>query len=74
MFYDDEPEELPWDYFLTNYERDLLTLTLEEMARKNPNKLPGDLKYEMEQLKISQAVYERFELSKQFSCANFKRI
>lgn len=34
MFYDDEPEELPWDYFLTDYERDLLALTLEEALTK----------------------------------------
>jgi hypothetical protein len=62
MFCDDEPEELPWDYFLTNYERDLLTLSIEEMVRKNPNIPPDDLKAEMEKLKISQAVYEGFEL------------
>lgn len=64
MFCDDELNALPWDYFLTNYERDLLTLTLEEMVRKNPNRPPDELKAEMEQLKISQAVFKGFELPK----------
>ena len=29
MFYDKEPEALPWDYFFANYERDLLTLKVD---------------------------------------------
>lgn len=57
MFYDNEPEALPWDCFLTNYERDLLTLTIEEMARKNPDKTPEELKVEMEKMIASQAVF-----------------
>lgn len=32
----DKSEPLPWDYFLTNYERDLLRLSLEEAFRKYP--------------------------------------
>lgn len=31
---DDKTEPLPWDYFLTDYERDLLRLPIEEVARK----------------------------------------
>ncbi len=57
MFCDDEPENLPWDYFLTNYERDLLTLTLEEMVRKNPHKAIDELKAEMAEMMTSQAVF-----------------
>lgn len=30
-------EQLPWDYFLTNYERDLLRLQTEDMMRKYPD-------------------------------------
>lgn len=58
MFYDDEPERLPWDCFLTEYERDLLTLTLEELACKNPDKTPDELQAEMEEMKAGQSVFE----------------
>lgn len=58
MFYDEEPEQPPWDYFLTEYERDLLVLTLEEMVRKNPDKTPDELKAEMEEMWAGQAVFE----------------
>lgn len=47
MFCDEEPEKLPWDYFLTQYERDLLTLTVEAMLKKYPliskNEVVADL-------------------------------
>jgi hypothetical protein len=33
---DDKNEQLPWDYFLTNYEKDLLQLPIEETLRKYP--------------------------------------
>lgn len=59
MFYDDEPEKLPWDYFLNEYERDLLTLTLEEMACKNPDKTADELKSDLAQIEKSQAVFEK---------------
>lgn len=62
MFCDDEPEILPWDYFLTNYERDLLTLTLDGLVRKNPDKTADEIKAEMEKMKTSQAVFEGFQL------------
>lgn len=55
MFCDDEAEQFPWDCFLTDYERDLLTLTLEEMVRNNPDKTPDDLKVGMEKMGASQA-------------------
>ena len=58
MFYDEEPEKLPWDYFLTEYERDLLTLTLEERVRKNPDKTAEELKLEMTQMAASQSIFE----------------
>lgn len=32
----DKNEPLPWDYFLTNYERDLILLPLEEAGLKYP--------------------------------------
>jgi hypothetical protein len=38
MFYDDEPVKLPWDYFLTEYERDLLKIPLEDLITKYPNR------------------------------------
>jgi hypothetical protein len=62
MFCDDEPEILPWDYFLTNYERDLLTLTLDGLVRKNPDKTADEIKAEMEKMRTSQAVFEGFQL------------
>jgi hypothetical protein len=58
MFYDDEPERLPLDYFLTQYERDLLTLTIEEMVRKNPDKTPDELKAEAEKMRASQDIFK----------------
>ncbi len=58
MFYDDEPEALPWDYFLTNYERDLLTLTLGELVRKNPDKTADELKAEVEKMRASQGHFD----------------
>ena len=57
MFYDDEPERLPWDYFLTQYERDLLTLPIEEMVRKNPDKTIDELMAEVEKMMTGQAVF-----------------
>jgi len=58
MFYADDPERLPWDYFLTEYERDLLTLALEEIVRKNPDKATDELKAEMEIMRASQSVFD----------------
>lgn len=47
MFCDDEPEALPWDYFLTNYERDVLALNIEELLKKYPQLTPERLKDDM---------------------------
>lgn len=58
MFYDDEPEALPWDYFLTTYERDLLTLTIEELVRKNPDKTTDELKADAEKMRELQDVFK----------------
>lgn len=41
---------LSWDYFLTHYERDLLTLGLDELVRKNPDKTFDELKTEVAQM------------------------
>lgn len=59
MFNDDKPEPLPWDYFLTEYERDLLTLTIEEIARKNPNKSTEEIMAEMNKMRVSQSIFEK---------------
>lgn len=59
MFYDDGPEKLPWDYFLTNYERDLLTLTIEELVCKNPDMTTDELKADVEKMRECQGVFER---------------
>lgn len=37
MFSDDKPEPLPWDYFLTEYERDLLKIPIQDLIMKYPN-------------------------------------
>lgn len=34
MFCDEEPQALPWDYFLTSYERDLLKLNIDDLIIK----------------------------------------
>lgn len=33
---DDRNEPVEWDYFLTNYERDLLQMSIEDAMRKYP--------------------------------------
>jgi hypothetical protein len=59
MFYDDEPVALPWDYFLTDYERDLLTLTLEDMVRRNPEKTEAEISADFERLTVGQSILHR---------------
>ena len=53
MFYDKEPEKLPWDYFLTNYERDLLKLALEEVLKKYNLISQAEVMADLENLKRS---------------------
>lgn len=48
----DEDEPLPWDYFLTDYERDLLQLPIEDVVLKYLN------------LSIEQVQADRVELNK----------
>lgn len=47
---DDKNEPLPWDYFLTNYERDLLQLPLEEALRKYPGLTRGQIESDLAEL------------------------
>ena len=49
---------LPWDYFLTDYERDLLTLTLKEGLVKIQDKTADELKTEIEKMRERQYVFE----------------
>ncbi|MBL7543943.1 MAG: hypothetical protein JNL11_09010 [Bdellovibrionaceae bacterium] len=58
VFYEDEPEGLPWDYFLTNYERDLLTLTIEELTHKNPDKNADENRADMGKKRASQGTFD----------------
>ena len=74
MFYDDQPKKLQWDYFLTDYERDLLTLTLEEVVRKNPNKPLNEVKAEIDEIENNQANFKGFGLPKEPARASLKRI
>ncbi len=46
----DNCEILPWDYFLTNYERDLLQLTIEDAIQKYPNISPKQIDSDLIQL------------------------
>ena len=58
MFCDEEPEPLPWDYFLTDYERDLLTLTFEEMVRKSPDKTQDEIVIDLKRIRANQSAFE----------------
>lgn len=48
---------LPWDYFLTNYERDLLNLTTEDALSKYPEISKTDLETQKAILQENQAVF-----------------
>lgn len=54
----DENEPLPWDYFLTNYERDLLRLPLEDALRKYPNISQEQMESDLTELREIQASFE----------------
>ena len=53
----DNVEALPWDYFLTNYERDLLNLTTEDALSKYPEMSRSDLEKQKAILQENQAVF-----------------
>ena len=51
---DDKKEPLPWDYFLTNYEKDLLRLPMEEAIRKYPGVSREQITKDFQELKAGQ--------------------
>lgn len=56
----DENEPLPWDYFLTDYERDLLRLPIEDALRKYPGISRGQMESDVRKLTANQ---ERFMIN-----------
>jgi hypothetical protein len=59
VFYDEEPDALPWDYFLTNYERSLLNLTAEDAMSKYPKISRAEIDAERAILQENQAAFTR---------------
>ena len=57
MAYKSEP--LPWDYFLTNYERDLLRLPLEDAMRKYPGVGREQMESDLAKLREMQVSFEQ---------------
>lgn len=55
----DENEPLPWDYFLTDYERDLLRLPLENAMQKYPGVGREQMESDLAKLREMQASFER---------------
>lgn len=53
----DKSKPAPWDYFLTNYERDLLLLTPAEAVRKYPQISPWQLVADRELIRRSQGEF-----------------
>lgn len=56
---DSKKEPLPWDYFLTNYERDLLRLPIEEAMRKYPKISREQMESDLVKIQENQASFER---------------
>jgi len=54
----DSCETLPWDYFLTDYERDLLQLTNEEAMQKYPKISQDQLLADQAKIREMQADFE----------------
>lgn len=54
----DDHEALPWDYFLTNYERDLLKLTIEDAMQKYLNISQDQLLADQAKIRKMQADFE----------------
>lgn len=50
----DENEPLPWDYFLTDYERDLLRLPIEDALRKYPSIAREQMESDLRKLTANQ--------------------
>ena len=56
---DNKKEPLPWDYFLTNYERDLLRLPIEETMRKYPAISREQMESDLVKIQENQASFKR---------------
>lgn len=56
---DDKNEPLPWDYFLTDYERDLLRLPIEAAMRKYPAITREQVESDLAKIQENQACFER---------------
>ena len=54
---DDKNEPLPWNYFLTNYEKDLLQLPIEETLRKYPGLTRERVESDLAEIQKSQASF-----------------
>lgn len=55
----DENEPLLWDYFLTDYERDLLRLPIEHAPRKYPKILREQMESDLVKIQENQAGFEQ---------------
>lgn len=55
----DENKPLPWDYFLTGYERDLLRLPLEDAMQKYPGVGREQMESDLVKMREMQASFER---------------
>lgn len=55
----DENELLPWDYFLTDYERDLLRLPIEDALRKYPSISREQMESDLAKIQENQAHFEQ---------------
>lgn len=55
----DENEPLPWDYFLTDYERDLLRLPIEDALRKYPHIRREQMESDLVKIQENQARFEQ---------------
>ncbi len=54
MFCDDELKKLPWDYFLTDYEKDCLKKSAEEVRQDYPNVSFAQIVSDIEELQINR--------------------
>jgi hypothetical protein len=68
---EDRNESLPWDYFLTNYERDLLNLHLEDAVRKYPEVSRQQIATDLEELIRNQ---EQFSINNRQNGRNEKQL
>lgn len=57
MFYDNESATIPWDYFLTEYERDLIKNSIEVLIIKYPNIEPNILMGDKLFMEETQAIF-----------------